>query len=82
MPIDPQNPDAFDCTRVPTLTQVIDEIGQISAGDRTHEEGESITPPCLTPFMDTFKSFLETSRRQNIAALKQANKAKAAAAQN
>ena len=77
MPIDPKNPDAFDCTRVPTLTQVINEIGQMQTDQ---EEGGSTTPPCLEPFMRTFKTFLEVSRKQNIAAIRQANKAKGAAA--
>jgi len=80
VPIDPKRPDDFDCTRVPTLTSVINEIGELSADQRVLEEGDSITPPCLEPFMRIFKEFLERSRKQNIASLKKANKAKAAAA--
>ena len=67
VPIDPRHPDSFDCTRVPTLTQVINEIGQMQSVGQ--EEGGSTTPPCLEPFMRTFKAFLEVSRKQNIAAI-------------
>ena len=63
VPIDPRQPDAFDCENVPTLTQVINEMGQMSASERQQEEGESTTPPCLEPFMRTFKDFLNGNRR-------------------
>ena len=53
VPIDPKNPDAFNCERVPTLTTVINEIG---SGQR--EVGQSTTTPSLEPFMRTFKEFL------------------------
>ena len=74
MPIDPRRPDAFDCTRVPTLTQVINEMGAINTSDRRREEGDSTTPPCLEPFMQTFRDFLEAQRRSQIEAVRQANR--------
>lgn len=79
VPIDPKRPDDFDCSRVPTLTQVINEMGTMSADKRTREEGDSLTPPCLEPFMATFKEFLETSRKLQINSIKEANKAKQSA---
>lgn len=63
VPIDPKNPDDFDCTNVPTLTSVIREMGQMSASQKKLEDGESTTPPCLEPFMQTFRQFLDQSRR-------------------
>jgi len=43
---------------VPTLTSVINEIGSMPAAQRQNEEGLSTTPPCLGPYMNTFKEFL------------------------
>ena len=80
MPIDPKQPDAFNCEQVPTLTQVINEIGQMRADQRQKEDGDSTTPPCLEPFMATFRDFLESARRQQLADLKTANRARAAGA--
>ena len=77
MPIDPKHPDAFDCTNVPTLTKVINEIGSMPANQRVKEEGDSFTPPCLEPYMATFRNFLEQQRKQQITDLSKANKAKA-----
>ena len=59
MPIDPKKPDAFKCDDVPTLTSVINEIGNQSNSTRKFEEGDSLTPECLEPFMATFRSFLK-----------------------
>jgi len=66
VPIDPKNPDAFDCENVPTLTQVIREIGSLPANQRQNEEGSSTTTPSLEPFMRTFKEFLGEIKKQNI----------------
>ena len=55
VPIDPDNPDAFKCNEVPTLTSVINELGQIGADAYAlREEGDSITTPSLAPYMRTF----------------------------
>ncbi len=81
VPINPKAPDDFNCQEVPTLTTVINEMGQIPAAQRKQEDGDSITTPSLEPFMQTFKEFLEASRQQSIAHIKQQNKEKAAAAQ-
>ena len=78
MPIDPKNPDAFNCTKVPTLTQVINELGSSAQkSDQLKEEGESVTPPCLEPFMQTFRDFLGKSNKSQMQAIRQANKQKA-----
>ena len=79
VPINPRNPDAFDCTAVPTLTQVINEMGSMAANQRTREEGDSTTPPCLEPFMQTFRDFLEAQRRSQVEAVRQANRERAQA---
>jgi len=55
-------------------------MGTLTPAQRNQEDGESTTTPSLEPYMATFREFLETSRRQSIANLKQANKEKAAAA--
>ena len=81
VPINPKAPDDFNCQEVPTLTTVINEMGQIPPAQRNQEDGDSITTPSLEPFMQTFKEFLEASRQQSIAHIKQQNKEKAAAAQ-
>lgn len=80
VPINPKRPDDFNCTAVPTLTTVINEMGTLAPAQRNQEDGESTTTPSLEPYMATFREFLEASRRQSIASLKQANKEKAAAA--
>ena len=60
VPIDPRRPDDFKCNEVPTLTQAITELGEIGKDvDVLKEEGDSITPPCLQPYMKTFKDFLK-----------------------
>ena len=80
VPIDPKKPNEFNCENVPTLTQVIREIGSMPANQRQQEEGDSTTPPCLEPFMRTFKEFLGGNKKQNLQYIKQANKDRAAAA--
>ena len=59
VPIDAKAPDSFNCEEVPTLTQVINEIGSMPANQKNQEEGESTTTPCLEPYMRTFKEFLD-----------------------
>jgi len=44
IPLDPQNMDNFKVNEVPTLTQVINEMGSL---DKHVEDGDSVTPPCL-----------------------------------
>lgn len=62
VPIDATKPDDFNCEKVPTLTSVINELGEAQLGK---EEGDSVTPPCLVPFMKTFKTFLRKSAVQS-----------------
>ena len=78
VPIDPKRPDDFIVSQVPTLTRVINEIGAQANKQRTHEEGDSLTPECLEPFMATFRSFLKGCEMKRIQALKEANAEKAA----
>ena len=69
VPIDPKRPDDFKCNEVPTLTMVINELGHYKSKedvDKMKEDGESITPPCMQPFMKTFKEFLKVSNRKQI----------------
>ena len=60
VPIDATKPDDFNCEEVPTLTSVINELAEAQLVGST-EEGDSVTPPCLVPFMKTFKTFLRKS---------------------
>ena len=77
VPIDPKKPDEFIVSQVPTLTQVINEIGAQTAAQRTHEEGDSLTPQCLESYMATFRSFLRGMESKRIQALREANAEKA-----
>ena len=65
VPIDPKRPDDFKCNEVPTLTKVINELGDIGKdAESLKEEGDSVTTPCLQPYMKTFKEFLKASQRK------------------
>jgi DNA primase small subunit len=65
VPIDPRRPDDFKCDDVPTLTMVINELGEIGKDAETlKEDGDSVTTPCMQPFMKTFKEFLKASQRK------------------
>jgi hypothetical protein len=51
---------------VPTLTSVINELG---SGATQKEEGGSVTPNCLVPYMATFHNFLKTIDSKRIKAI-------------
>jgi hypothetical protein len=76
VPIDSKKPDEFKVEEVPTLTQVINELGTL----QTHakEEGDSVTPHCLEPYMATYRSFLKSCDARRIKEIQAANKAKGA----
>ena len=76
VPIDPKRPDAFKVSEVPTLTQCINEIGAKS-NQVKHEDGDSLTPQCLEPFMATFRSFLKGCDKDRMLNQQAANKEKA-----
>ena len=40
------------------------------------EDGESITPPCIEPYMATFRQFLKNTEAKRIRDLQNANKNK------
>ena len=73
VPINPMRPDDFNVSQVPTLTQCINEMGDKVSQSRTHEEGDSLTPQCLEPYMATFRNFLKGCEQKRFAALKEAN---------
>lgn len=66
VPIDPRDLDAFKVMEVPTLTSVINELG---LGNNAREDGGSVTPPCLAPYMETFHYFLKTIDNKRIKAI-------------
>ena len=67
VPIDPRRPDNFKCKEVPTLTMVINELGELGKDiESLKEEGGSVTPPCMQPYMKTFKEFLKANRTKNL----------------
>jgi len=66
VPIDPRDPEAFKVSKVPTLTSVINELGQ---GQNNREDGGSSTPQCLVPYMETFHNFLKTIDSKRIKAI-------------
>ena len=57
VPIDPTKPHEFIVTRVPTLTDCINELGQGKVSNK--EDGEVSTPQCLQPYMRYFQQFLK-----------------------
>jgi DNA primase small subunit len=73
VPIDSTRPDDFKVSQVPTLTQVINELGGCLS---MKEDGESITPPCIEPYMATFRTFLKKCEDKRIKELQKDNKSK------
>jgi len=63
VPINYAQADIFDPQTVPTLTTVINEIGQ---GQVVKEDGDSVTPQSLIPYMNTFKTFLRNIEKKAI----------------
>lgn len=73
VPINYKQAGDFDPATVPTLTMVINEIGQ-SDSRIDKEDGDSLTTPSLRPYMDTFKTFLRNVEKKGLEDLKTANK--------
>ena len=69
VPINYKQAGDFDPARVPTLTMVINQMGQSDAAN-TKEDGGSITPECLRPYMDTFKTFLRNVEKKGFEDMK------------
>lgn len=83
VPINPNRPDDFKCNDVPTLTQVIRELGTIGKDAESHkEEGETVTPPVLRPYMVIFKDFLKGIQKSQVSEQQKQGKAAAASAGN
>ena len=72
VPLDPKNPDDFKVDEVPTLTQVINELG--ASKNTNREEGDSITPACLAGPMTTFKAFLKSCEGKRIKEIQASSK--------
>jgi DNA primase small subunit len=76
VPINYKQAGEFDPQTVPTLTTVINEIGSQQARvDK--EEGDSLTPESLRPYMETFKAFLKSIEKKGLDDQKAAIKSKA-----
>ena len=73
VPINYKQAGDFDPATVPTLTMVINEIGQ-SDSRIDKEDGDSLTTASLRPYMDTFKTFLRNVEKKGLEDLKTANK--------
>lgn len=78
VPINHKQAGDFNPQTVPTLTTVINEMGSSKVASEK-EDGDSITPESLRPYMETFKNFLRSIERKSIEELKIQNKSKAAA---
>ena len=58
VPFDPANVQNFKLADVPTLTMVINELGQNS---KTAKEGETASIPCFEPYLAIFKKHIKNS---------------------
>ena len=76
VPVNAKRPDDFVVHEVPTLTMVINELGSAGASDMAKEDGDSLTPDCLRPYMETFKNFLRNCEKKSLEELKAKNLAK------
>jgi len=62
VPIDPTRPHDFYVSKVPTLTECINELGQ----NKFLKEEEIAVPQCLQPYMSYFKTFLKSLEAKRI----------------
>lgn len=74
VPIDPTKPNEFQVSKVPTLTECINELGQGKTTATGKEEGEVAVPQCLLPYMRHFTTFLRALEQKRIRELQKANK--------
>lgn len=57
VPFDPANVHNFKLAEVPTLTMVINELGQLKKGEQSTEE--TVVLPCMEPYINLFKKHIK-----------------------
>ena len=75
MPVDHRKPDEFQVSKVPTLTDCINELGSGKVQKLSKEDGDIDIPESLAPYMRYFRAFLQDCERKNIRELQRLNKA-------